>query len=259
MIHGLGADGIPRVDPALAVALERRSTAFEKLGREDEAIADCDELVRRFGTSGDDGFPTVMAIALYRKGMILGKRRDWAGALGSFEQALSRLNGSCALPDHVLVARAIQGKGLALIMHTRNQEAIACFNEVIERFGVGAKPEFADALANSLIGKILLLGLDKQTITESEFSLLLRCLAWHDTLPPGCVKAIMAFVARTGAERALQLIQTSPSATALLPLLTALQQEIGSPTAVSREIEEVARDIRLKLADARSSVTTNPD
>ena len=259
VIHRLGADGIPPVDPALAVALEHRSAAFEKLGREDEAIADCDELVRRFGTSGDDGFPTVTAMALHRKGMILGKGRDWARALDSFEQALSRLNGSRTLPDHVLEARVIQGKGLALIMNARNQEAIACFDEVIERFGVDAKPEFAHALANSLIGKMLVLGLDKRTITEHEFSLLLRCMAWHDTLPHGSVMAIMAFIARTGAERALQLIQTSPSVTALLPLLTALQQEVGGPIAVSREIEEVARDIRLKLANARSSVTTNPD
>ena len=144
-------------------------------------------------------------------------------------------------------------------MNARNHEAIACFDEVIERFGVDAKVEFADALANSLIVKTLLLGLDERTITEREFSLLLRCMAWHATLPHGSVKAIMAFIARTGAERALQLIQTSPSATALLPLLTALQQEVGGPTAVSREIEEVARDIRRKLASARSSIAINPD
>ena len=47
------------------------------------------------------------------------------------------------------------------------------------------------------------------------------------------------------------MIQVSPAANLLLPLTTALEQEMGLTPRVAREVEEVAEDIRRRLATLR--------
>ena len=63
----------------------------------------------------------------------------------------------------------------------------------------------------------------------------------------------MRFSIDLGQERMCEIIQESPSAGLLLPLTTALEQEIGREPRVAREVEEVARDIRRDLAGRREA------
>ena len=63
----------------------------------------------------------------------------------------------------------------------------------------------------------------------------------------------MGFSIDLGQERMWEIIQESPSAKLLLPLTTALEQEIGREPRVAREVEEVARDIRRDLARLREA------
>ena len=63
----------------------------------------------------------------------------------------------------------------------------------------------------------------------------------------------MRFSIDLGQERMCEIIQKSPSAGLLLPLTTALEQEIGREPRVAREVEEVARDIRQDLARLREA------
>ena len=49
------------------------------------------------------------------------------------------------------------------------------------------------------------------------------------------------------AKRVLDLIQESPARFLLEPLVTALRQELGIHTKVSKEVEDVALDIRKRL------------
>ena len=51
------------------------------------------------------------------------------------------------------------------------------------------------------------------------------------------------------------LIEASPSASLLLPLTTALQQELGLEPRVAREVTEVAQDIRRDLAKLKEKRT----
>ena len=52
-------------------------------------------------------------------------------------------------------------------------------------------------------------------------------------------------------ERTLSLIEQSPSTELLVPLVVALQKELGQEPKVAREIEEVAEDIRKELHTTR--------
>ena len=62
------------------------------------------------------------------------------------------------------------------------------------------------------------------------------------------------FSVHLGPACVLDLIQRSPAADLLLPLVTALQQEVGLKPRVAREVDEVAQDIRKELAKFRTLV-----
>ena len=91
-----------------------------------------------------------------------------------------------------------------------------------------------------------------RTISEGEFSLLLECLEKGNKLPDRGIEALTCFISKVGPARSLELIQESPAALLLLPIVTALQQELGQNTQVAREVDEVARDIRERLAGIRA-------
>ena len=63
----------------------------------------------------------------------------------------------------------------------------------------------------------------------------------------------MTFSIEIGPERMVELIQASPSANLLLPLTTALEQELGREPRVALEVTEVAEDIRKDLARLRET------
>ena len=90
-------------------------------------------------------------------------------------------------------------------------------------------------------------------------------LAMHprmDDLPPvalnAYVDAAIGFSAYLEPTRALEQIQSSAAAQLLLPLATALQQESGLNPRVSREVQEVARDVRDRLARTKLRVHSPP-
>ena len=86
-------------------------------------------------------------------------------------------------------------------------------------------------------------------VGENEVSTLLACLPAMHSLPEGCVSVFIQFAAVAGPARALDLIQESLSANRLLPLVTALEQMLGRSPQVAREVEEIAADIRMELAE----------
>ena len=58
----------------------------------------------------------------------------------------------------------------------------------------------------------------------------------------------------SGQARTLKLIQASPAADLLLPLVTALQQELGQETHVAKEVDEVAADVRGNMMKLSASI-----
>ena len=86
------------------------------------------------------------------------------------------------------------------------------------------------------------------------FRAVLSTLPAIDCLPDSAVRALAVFSVHLGPACVLDLIQRSPAADLLLPLVTALQQEVGLKPRVAREVDEVAQDIRKELAKFRTLV-----
>ena len=64
------------------------------------------------------------------------------------------------------------------------------------------------------------------------------------SLPSGAVEMLMSLSVQLGPADMHTLVQASPATSLLLPLVTALEWELGMDPRVAREVEEVARDIR---------------
>ncbi len=101
----------------------------------------------------------------------------------------------------------------------------------------------------------------ERTTRESELSSLLRRMAEERQLLNGTVDAVAYFMGEIGLNRTLELIQESPAAEMLLPLVTALQLELGQKPRVAKEVLAVAGDVRFhfEVSEPTVSVTRASD
>lgn len=67
--------------------------------------------------------------------------------------------------------------------------------------------------------------------------------------------ALLTYALQYGLAEMWDLIRSSPAASLLLPLTTALELELGLQPRVAKEVEEVAEDIRREMAEMRENST----
>ena len=164
-------------------------------------------------------------------------------AIQTFDEAIDRLN-KVEPPDlNSLLIEANLGKGWAFARSGRYSAAAAALDQVVNLVGESRDSKTARILANALVYKAYVLFWSDQSISEDEFSTLLSSLADLEELPAGSVAACLFFISTAGSARAFELIQASPSAHRLLPLVTALEQELEQITREATEVEEVAKDV----------------
>ena len=89
--------------------------------------------------------------------------------------------------------------------------------------------------------------------SEQDIMATLTILPNLNSLHKEILDELMTFSIEIGPERMVELIQASPSANLLLPLTTALEQELGHEPRVALEVAEVAEDIRKDLARLRET------
>ena len=318
----------------VAHVLVYRGTTLGKLNRLEEALAAWDEVVRRFGESETDVLCTLVADALVNKAVALGKLDRLADALAACDEVVHRFAASETPVVRERVARALVSKGVALGVLNRLADALAVCDEVVHRFGQSESPALAESVARALVNKGVALGeLNRpdealavcdevvrrcgasespalrvlkerallkradielgrrkydaavnavgralhqhgagsaenrwlghlirakailasrgKTGCEQDIEAMLTILPKLSALRKEHLDALVMFSSVLGPVRMLEIIKASPSATLLLPLTTALEQELGLEPRVAREVEEVAQDIRRDLAKRR--------
>ncbi len=254
VIQGLHSGDVPTIETRVAVALVGKSFLLGMVGRIPEAKEICDEVVDRFGSRSEPGILLSVAAAFHIRGLIWSEWGDNPKALDEYDQALAYI-GAIGEPRPIsMESGVINDKGMALVRSNRPTEAIAAFDEVVKLCDIVETSQIADEVADALVSKEVVLIETGGTISEFEFSLLLQCLADLEDLPPHTIDAVCGFVARIDPSRALTLIQESPAAETLLPLLTALRQELGEDPQVAKEVEEVAEDTRRRLIELKGEL-----
>ena len=271
VVRRFGASDASEIIEQVAKALMCKGITLGQLNRSEEELEVYDEVVRRFGASDASEIIEQVAKALMCKGITLGQLNRSEEELGVYDEVVRRFGASDASEIIKLVAQAQVNKGITLGQLNRSEEELEVYDEVVRRFGASDSSEIIEQVAKALIGKGLTLGQldlhDNEDVvrrfgdlsaSERDLSTILTILPRNDALQGFGIHALMVFSAHLGPKRALELIQSSPAEDRLLPLVTALQQELGFKPRVAREVEEVAQDVRKEMAMLRNASTLNP-
>ena len=293
IVRRFGDSNTPVVLGLVAMALVSKGFILGRLDRPEDAVAAFDEVVRRFGDSETPALLESVARALSRKGFILGRLDRPEDAVAAFDEVVRRFDDSETPALLESVAEALVSRGFMLGRLDRPEDAVAAFDEVVRRFGDSESPAFRRATECALIikadfdiecqrykgaieaaGRVLDMCHTESSVnrrlaylirakaslasgdlsaSERDIAAILTILPDFDSLPKESLDALMEFSIEIGSERMVELIQASPSANLLLPLTTALEQELGRDPRVALEVAEVAEDIRKDLAKLRET------
>ena len=113
--------------------------------------------------------------------------------------------------------------------------------------------KFENRVRGHLIHARATLAIGDPSGCEQDIKALLALLPELGSLPRESLTALMKFSIELGPARMCELIQGSPAASLLLPLTTALEQELGLDPRVAQEVDEVAQDIRKELEEIRDA------
>ena len=128
------------------------------VGREEEALAACDEAVRRFGDSESADVLRGVASALDRKVGILGAAGREEEALVACDEVVRRFGDSESPGVLTEVANALDRKVGILGAAGREEEALVACDEVVRRFGGSESAGVLRGVANALDRKVGILG-----------------------------------------------------------------------------------------------------
>ena len=237
-------------------ALIGKGMLLGELKRNAEALEVYDQVVRQFGASPVPVIVEGVAHALAHKGALLTAQRRFAEALQVYSDMAHRFAGIDTPQIEAKVAAALVARSVILAAWNRLPEAVEVCDEVVRRYRFSKAPDVITQVARALVLKgTSLLERNSSSVDRAacgrDLDTLLEIHPWRDDLPPAVLQAVIGFGARLEPARALEQIQASPAAHLLLPLETALQQDMGLNPRVSREVQEVAHDVRTRLAGAR--------
>ena len=262
--HRCAANGEPAAGAQAAKAMVFKGKLLGELQRPKEALRVYDSMVAKFGASPVPSVVHDVAEALKDKGDLLLAEGQHAAALEAYRDLAARFEGDQTPEVATTVAAARISEGLTLETLNRLPEALAAYDEVVHRYRSSATSELMAQVAVALVVKgNALLEKSPSCVDCDDCARDLRTLlATHprtDDLPPVAVSAYVdaaiGFSAYLEPTRALEQIQSSSAEQLLLPLSTALLQESGLSPRASREVQEVARDVRNRLAQTRTART----
>ena len=234
------------VEPSalLGMALTSKIPLLFGDGREDEAIEVCNEVVSRFQSNARPEAAVFLSVALVTKTVLLISAQRISEAIDTAEQASYHSSNVSQDFKPIIEAIAILATAIAFYADNRIPEANAIIDDFVSRTNPSPEYEVAKILSAilSLKGSIW-----KQILSDKEASILLSCISRLDSVSPNTIETLTRFSAAVGPARALDLIKASGSSELLLPLETALLQELGQETNVAVEVDEVAKDVRDKL------------
>ena len=262
-----------------------RAVALSTLGRADEALAACDAAGESIGSvEGNEG-PSRRASVLAVKAQVLAEagrvdempafpevrpvvpddasnlslaQASMTHALTLFElrrdgDALARLRDAlrCVRSSESPAAGAIKQNAYWLIANVeqRRRHWLGVSEAATQALAVTVGTTDIKILAVRVLRAVARAAMSDRAGAAADLRLVLDGLPSMDRIPEELLANLPALAVHLGFEPMLEVIEASPSADLLLPLSTALHQELGHETHVAQEVDEVAQDLRRSLAE----------
>ena len=234
-----------------AETLFEKAVVLEGMGQHEEALDSYSDLIARFIGSQVTSVFAAAVSAFINKTVRL-------DALGRIDEALNTYEvleqySWDGQPERIvdLFEMAALNKAALGIKSGDYPAAIAIATRLLDRFPAGSQKNRVRALwirseARYENGDV--------PGSEADISAALRELPGSGAPLQSAISQVVLFAARLGSDRVLDLVDGSPSAGLLAPLLAALKMDLGREPGVSLEVFEVAGDIwnHLKTVRERS-------
>ena len=225
-----------------------KSSVLELLGDAKNALLVLDELATRFDGTGDPAVIETVALALLMKGAILSSLGHLDEAVPAFDSAAARFAGfdfpeMAELADIALLNRAPAEGALGKL-----DRAVETVTQVLDR---DPRPETPKRMRAVFLRAFWRLKANDEPGAKSDVAEALELLPESDTDLGKGIDWLMRFTDDVGCSVVLDLVKRSSAKNLLLPLATALEQELGREPRVAIEVMEVASDIRRDLQKLR--------
>ncbi len=176
-------------EPNAAAAREffETTVAPKEPKRAEDALAACDEMVRRFGGSEDLGVLRWVAMALYRKGAALGQLDRPNEAIALCDDVIRRFGAVETRVFQYLVAKVLINKAATLHRLRGPEEALKACDEVVHRFVANGARAVLEVVGNALIMRAVLLDdLNRPDDALAAYDAVAQCFGAGATAPfPG--------------------------------------------------------------------------
>lgn len=234
-----------------AGTLSIRGYALERLGRAEEASESYSEIIHRYSEGADPAVVGRVVEAIINKSQVLSSTGRLNDALREYDRIEQWLeNGASDRLAKDLQVALLNQAAIAIKVEDPGQ-AIEIANRVIDNgrsdwarnraraFWIRAEARYASGDISGC---------------RSDIDDALVVLPESDAPLHLAINQLVLFGARLGVDEVLASIERSPSADLLLPLSTALAQELGRNPRVSKEVAEVALDLRDDIAKVRAGL-----
>jgi tetratricopeptide (TPR) repeat protein len=151
----------PQFDMLAARALNGKAWCLEKIERDQAAVGVFDEILERFGDSGDDGIRRQVARALFSRGVALSRLGQDEAAIASWDDLLGRFGPDDAEPEFGRrVWGALERKAAAMRRLEHLDEALEAYDEIVVRFTTSEYPQLRRQADIALSNKAFVLLVD---------------------------------------------------------------------------------------------------
>ena len=239
-------------DQILVAVLADKVSAHIYLGRTNEALAGSRELARRFADSDNPNVASLVARVLSLTGSSLLMSGRMEEALANFDSVVSRFGAAQERDTRQVVGETLATKSFTQLLLGHLGTAIKTATEALAYHAEMTSDESLHAHATRALARLL--DGHGELVYEGDVQAMLELLPQLDSTPPIVIEVLVVASIKLGAATVRDWILTSQAADHLLPLTTALEQELGLETRVAQEVDEIAQDIRREISERRAAI-----
>ena len=181
----------------IADALSLKSVALLRMGRTDEALGVCDDILGRYSSDDSPDLAKIIATVLSNKIALLGKLKRAQEILVACEAFAARFGSDDSPATEMQTSQVLFNRGVALKELGQRRAAQTVFEEVIERFGSSDSAEVRESVARALLGRSGLLEEQGLSVAACEgYDAVIARFADHPL--PGVADAVATAMLRKG-------------------------------------------------------------
>jgi tetratricopeptide (TPR) repeat protein len=136
---------------AVANALAEKFSTLHRLGRHDDAVEVCDEIVDRYVDDASPALVAAAAEALFNKGVVIGENGDLMSSLDAHRDLRTRFGAAQDAQVRTYVARGWFNEASTLAELGRVADSIVAYRGLVEGMTDDANPDVQEQVAMALV------------------------------------------------------------------------------------------------------------